>query len=74
MNPRPPGAEKIQGRPRYYRIKAGRDYRVIYHLFQERLVVVLVVRNRKDAYKDLDDLGGKLEAALLEVRKRSGTK
>jgi mRNA interferase RelE/StbE len=62
--PRPRGLEKIQGHPDFYRIKAGADHRIIYHIFQERIIVVLVIRDRKDAYKHLDDLDGKLEAAL----------
>ncbi|RWP83681.1 MAG: type II toxin-antitoxin system RelE/ParE family toxin [Mesorhizobium sp.] len=74
--PRPRGVEKIQGHPDFFRIKAGHDHRIIYHIFVERLLVVLVIRDRKDAYKGLDDLDGKLGAALQsiddEVRVRLG--
>ncbi|PBB19323.1 type II toxin-antitoxin system RelE/ParE family toxin [Mesorhizobium sp. WSM4313] len=65
--PRPRGVEKIQGHPDFYRIKAGHDHRIIYHILRERLLVVLVIRDRKDAYKGLDDLDGKLGAALQSI-------
>jgi mRNA interferase RelE/StbE len=65
--PRPRGVEKIQGHPDFFRVKAGREHRIIYHIFRERLLVVLVIRDRKDAYKGLDDLDGKLGAALSAI-------
>ena len=47
----PSGATKLQGSLRTYRIRIG-TYRVIYELFQSRLVVEIVrVRHRKDAYR-----------------------
>lgn len=74
--PRPKGVEKIQGHPDFYRVKAGREHRIIYHILLERLLVVLVIRDRKDAYRSLDDLDGKLGAAIQsiddEVRVRLG--
>tara|TARA_R110000744_G_scaffold125730_15_gene231915 strand:- start:65873 stop:66205 length:333 start_codon:yes stop_codon:yes gene_type:complete len=48
-DPRPRGLEKIRGRPDYFRIRAG-GYRIIYHIFQEAVIIILVVRDRKHAY------------------------
>jgi len=49
--PLPSGATKLQGSLHTYRIRIG-TYRVIYELFQSRLVVEIVrVRHRKDAYR-----------------------
>jgi mRNA interferase RelE/StbE len=74
VNPRPTGAEKLKGYPGFLRVRAGADHRVIYSLHEGRLVVVLVLRNRKDAYRGLDNLGAKLEAALTEISAASGPK
>ncbi|RWN46111.1 MAG: type II toxin-antitoxin system RelE/ParE family toxin [Mesorhizobium sp.] len=65
--PRPRGVEKIQGHPDFFRVKAGHDHRIIYHVMRERLLVVLVIRDRKEAYRGLDDLDGKLGAALQSI-------
>jgi mRNA interferase RelE/StbE len=51
-DPRPPGAEKMKGEFKgHYRIRAG-DYRIIYTI-EEQVLVVLVIRvgHRKDIYK-----------------------
>ena len=49
-NPYPHGARKLIGSERAYRIRIG-DYRVIYHVFEKRLIVEIVrVRHRKDVY------------------------
>ena len=49
-NPRPPGCLKLSGQE-YYRIRQG-DYRIIYEIHDDRLVVTIVrVRNRRDAYR-----------------------
>lgn len=69
--PRPSGMEKIQGHPKFYRVSAGRDHRIIYHIFQEKLLVVLVIRDRKEAYRSLGDLDGKLAVALQAVESRA---
>ncbi|MBU4531225.1 MAG: type II toxin-antitoxin system RelE/ParE family toxin [Hoeflea sp.] len=55
--------EKIKGHPSFFRIRRG-DMRVVYHYITRNRVVVLVVRDRKDAYRGLDDLDRKLLAAL----------
>jgi mRNA interferase RelE/StbE len=49
--PLPLGVSKLQGSQRTYRIRIG-SYRVIYELYQSRLVVEVVrVRHRKDVYR-----------------------
>jgi len=49
--PLPAGVSKLQGSQRTYRIRIG-NYRVIYELYESRLVVEVVrVRHRKDAYR-----------------------
>ena len=49
--PLPLGVGKLQGSQRTYRIRIG-SYRVIYKLYQSRLVVEVVrVRHRKDVYR-----------------------
>jgi len=59
--------EKLQGHPDFYRFKAGRDLRVIYHYMTRDRVVILVIRDRKDAYRGLDNLHDKLEATLCRM-------
>ena len=49
--PLPAGVSKLQGSQRTYRIRVG-NYRVIYELYESRLVVEVVrVRHRRDAYR-----------------------
>jgi mRNA interferase RelE/StbE len=49
-NPRPPGCEKLSGRPRY-RIRQG-VYRIVYEIQDEQLVVLVVkVGHRRDVYR-----------------------
>jgi mRNA-degrading endonuclease RelE of RelBE toxin-antitoxin system len=67
ITPRPRGVEKLQGHPRFYRITVGKSHRLIYHILREKLIIVLLIRDRKDAYKAIDDLDGKLEVALLHI-------
>ena len=49
-NPRPRGSKKLVGEENLYRIRVG-IYRVIYAIFDDELVIVVVrVKHRKDAY------------------------
>lgn len=59
--------EKLQGHPDFYRFKAGKDLRVIFHPMAKGRVVLLVIRDRKEAYRGLDALQYKLEAALCRI-------
>lgn len=50
-NPHPRGCRKLRGSEQTYRIRVG-TYRVVYELFEGRLVVEIVrVRHRRDAYR-----------------------
>ncbi len=53
--PRPPGCKKLSGEENLYRVRTG-DYRIVYQVEDDRLVVVVVrVGDRKDVYRG--DLG-----------------
>jgi mRNA-degrading endonuclease RelE of RelBE toxin-antitoxin system len=63
--------EKIKGHPSFFRIKAGKDMRVIYHPLNAGRVVVLVIRDRKEAYRGMDNLHQKLEATLHRMEREA---
>ena len=51
--PRPAGAESLQGHPTWLRIRAG-DYRIIYAVDdQARVVTVAAVGHRREVYQRL---------------------
>ena len=54
LDPRPRGCKKVSGAGSdRYRIRVGR-FRVIYRVFDDRLVVLIVkVAHRKEAYRNL---------------------
>jgi mRNA interferase RelE/StbE len=63
--PRPVGVEKLSQDPRFWRHRAG-DYRFIYAVDDKQsLVQILVVRHRKDAYRDIDKLDARLVADTI---------
>ena len=45
-DPRPPAAKKLTGRPEW-RVRSG-DYRVIYAIEDDRLLVIVVTLGRRD--------------------------
>jgi len=50
-DPRPPGVKKLTGADDLYRVRVG-DYRVVYQIHDDRLVVLVVrVGHRKDIYR-----------------------
>ena len=50
-DPRPPGCRKLEGSVNLWRIRIG-DYRVLYAIDDEhRIVDVIAVRHRRDAYR-----------------------
>jgi mRNA interferase RelE/StbE len=50
-NPFPPGSKKLVGQASGYRIRIG-DYRVLYEIQKDRLVVFVVkVGHRRDVYR-----------------------
>jgi mRNA interferase RelE/StbE len=51
--PRPHGVTKLVGEQHTYRIKAGKNYRVVYDIFDDRLVIDVVrVAHRREVYQD----------------------
>ncbi|MFZ1107187.1 MAG: type II toxin-antitoxin system RelE/ParE family toxin [Rhodomicrobium sp.] len=67
VTPHPRGVEKLTDCPGFLRLRAG-DFRIIYTImFDSLLVLVLVIRDRKDAYKGLDNLDHKLATAIREL-------
>ena len=55
-NPRPQGVEKLVANPLLWRVRVG-DFRIIYTIAaDEELIVVLVVGDRKNAYRDIRKL------------------
>jgi mRNA interferase RelE/StbE len=49
--PRPKGCKKLKGAKDLWRIRIG-DYRVVYHLYEDKKVVdVTVVRHRSKSYE-----------------------
>jgi mRNA interferase RelE/StbE len=53
QNPQPRGAIKLTGAERLFRIRVG-NYRIVYELNSEaRLVTILYVRHRREAYRAL---------------------
>ena len=49
-NPYPPSARHIANSP-YLRVRIG-DYRILYHVFDDLLLIELIqINNRKDAYR-----------------------
>jgi mRNA-degrading endonuclease RelE of RelBE toxin-antitoxin system len=62
--PRSVNAEKLQANPTFLRLRSG-NYRVIYAIDDVRqLCVVVVIRDRKNAFKGMGLLDEKLERAL----------
>jgi mRNA interferase RelE/StbE len=51
-DPRGPGAKKIVGSERFYRIRVG-DYRIVYEVEdQSKRVIVMAIGHRKDVYRN----------------------
>jgi mRNA interferase RelE/StbE len=49
--PRPAGVKKLEGMKELYRVRAG-DYRVVYQIQDERLVVLVVrIAHRREVYR-----------------------
>lgn len=54
--------EKIKSQPNFFRLRVG-DLRVIYYPLNAERIVVLLIRDRKDSYKNLASLPAKLVTA-----------
>jgi mRNA interferase RelE/StbE len=50
-NPRPKGYKKLSGPENFFRIRKG-NFRIIYSIDDvKKLINILIIRNRKDAYQ-----------------------
>lgn len=53
-NPYPTGCKKIRGYDHYFRIKIGKQYRIVYEVADAiRIVIIVRIRHRKDVYRGL---------------------
>lgn len=53
-NPRPPGVEKVEGHDNLWRVRAGKDYRIVYTVEDDVLLVVVVkVGHRREVYRGI---------------------
>ncbi len=51
-DPRPPGVEKIEGEDNLWRVRADKDYRIVYTIEDEVLLVVVVrIGHRREVYR-----------------------
>jgi mRNA interferase RelE/StbE len=51
-DPRPDGVKKLSGEDGIYRIKVAKDYRVVYQIKDDQLIVLIIkIGYRKDAYR-----------------------
>lgn len=64
-----PNLEKIKSQPDFYRFRAS-HLRIIYYPLNAGRVVLLLIRDRKDAYKCLGDLNDRLSTALMKIAAR----
>ncbi len=59
--------EKIKAQPNFFRLRAGNN-RVIYYPLSRERVVLLLIRDRKNAYNALGNLGDKLDTAFRKLK------
>lgn len=63
--------EKIKSQPCFFRLKAG-NFRLIYYPLSSERVVLLLIRDRKNAYRNLGDLEQRLETAKRKLNIAGG--
>jgi len=63
--------EKIKANPCFFRLKVG-SFRLIYYPLSHERVVLLLIRDRKNAYKNLGDLDKRLETAIRKLKIAKG--
>lgn len=59
--------EKIKANPCFFRLKAG-NFRLVYYPLSPERVVLLLIRDRKEAYRNLGDLDKRLETAIRKLK------
>lgn len=62
-----PQTEKIKSQPAFFRLKVG-CLRVFYYPLTQGRVVILMIKDRKEAYRNLEVLPDKLETAIRNLR------
>lgn len=70
--PRPTGkVEKLKDQPKYWRYRVG-DFRIVYHVRDDyQVVIVLLVKDRKEAYRHLPKVDASVIAKFLtEIRNK----
>lgn len=58
--------EKIKSQPSFYRLKIG-HIRIVYYPLNASRVVLLLVRDRKSAYRAIPDLSARLQTATRQL-------
>lgn len=61
-----PDIEKIQSQPDFLRVRVG-DFRLIYYPLTSDRALILVIRDRKNAYRNLGDLSIMLKTAKRRI-------
>ena len=65
--PRPHGVEKLADQPSFLRLQINDDWRLIYHLRGNRLIVVLLLINRLQEEEHVPHVAGELTLAISEI-------
>lgn len=53
-NPFPDGFQRIHGHENHFRIKVGRQYRIVYEFVKNTVIITIVkVGHRKDVYRNI---------------------
>lgn len=63
-----PELEKIKSQPAFYRLKAAHLRIIYYPLGSCQRVLLLLIRDRKSAYRGLGDLSQKLTTAVQKLK------
>jgi len=66
QNGHPQDIEKIRSQPNFFRIRAG-DLRLIFYPMTKGRCVILMIRDRKSAYKNLGNLSSMLASAVQRL-------
>ena len=59
--------EKLRSQPDFFRLRSG-NIRIIYYPLSSERVVLLLIRDRKNAYKNLGNLPERLDTAIQKLR------
>lgn len=59
--------EKIKANPAFFRMKAGK-WRIVFYPLSHGRVVLLLIGDRKNIYRNIPNLDQKLETALRKIK------